>query len=103
MKTHTPTSDKLSSHELWKDNSFVSLPALVNATARERSHALAISSASEGLTYGELQRRAEQLMYSLVSAGFTRDVPIGVLLNRSPSFVVAALAVLMAGGVYVPA
>jgi amino acid adenylation domain-containing protein len=102
MKTHTPTSDKLSSHELWKDNSFVSLPALVNATARERAHALAISSGSEGLTYGELQSRAEQLMYSLASAGFTRDVPIGVLLNRSSSFVVAALAVLMAGGVYVP-
>jgi amino acid adenylation domain-containing protein len=104
MKTHAPTSRdcELSRHELWKDNSFVSLPALVNANVRERAHALAISCGSEGLTYGELQRRAKKLMYSLVSAGVTRDVPVGVLLNRSPSFVVAALAVLMAGGAYVP-
>jgi amino acid adenylation domain-containing protein len=83
-------------------NSFISLPALVNATVRERPHALAISSGSESFTYGELQKRAKKLTYSLVSAGVTRDVPVGVLLNRSPSFVAAALAVMMAGGAYVP-
>src|SRR5262249_38199538 len=71
-------------------------------TAQERAHVLAISSRSEGLAYGQLQRRAKKLMYSLVSAGVTRDVPVGLFLNRSPSFVVAGLAVLMAGGAYVP-
>jgi amino acid adenylation domain-containing protein len=93
---------KLSHHELWRGNSFVSVPALISATGRERAQVLAISSSSEGLTYGELQRRAKKLMNSLLSAGVRREIPVGVLLNRSPSFVVAGLAVLMAGGAYVP-
>jgi amino acid adenylation domain-containing protein len=92
----------LSSHKLSRGNSFVSVPALISAAGRERAQVLAISSSSEGLTYGELQRRAKKLMNSLVPAGVRRDVPVGVLLNRSPSFVVAGLAVLMAGGAYVP-
>ena len=91
-----------SNRKLWKDNSFVSVPTLITAVARERAEVLAISSGSEVLTYGELQRRANKLMSTLVAAGVRRDVPVGVLLNRSPSFVVAGLAVLMAGGAYVP-
>src|SRR5216683_577972 len=93
---------RLSSRELWRDNSFVSAPALINAAGRQRGEVLAISSSSEVLTYGELLRSAKKLMNSLLSAGVRRDVPVGVLLNRSPSFVVAGLAVLMAGGAYVP-
>lgn len=93
---------KLSRDKSWSGNSFVSVPTLITAAGRERAQALAISSSSEGLTYGELQRRAKRLTNSLLSAGVTRDVPVGVLLKRSPSFVAAALAALMAGGAYVP-
>lgn len=95
-------SPKISGPKLWRDNSFVSVPALISAAGWERAQVPAISSSSEVLTYGELQRRAKKLMNSLLSAGVRRDVPVGVLLNRSPSFVVAGLAVLMAGGAYVP-
>jgi amino acid adenylation domain-containing protein len=93
---------KLLSRELCGDNSFVSVPALISAAGPERAQVLAISSSREGLTYGELQGKAKKLMNSLLSAGVRRDVPVGVLLNRSPSFVAAGLAVLMAGGAYVP-
>jgi amino acid adenylation domain-containing protein len=104
MKTHVLTSrdSDLSSHKLRRDNSFVSVSALISAAGRERAQFAAISSSTEVLTYGELQRRAKKLMNSLVAAGVRRNVPVGVLLNRSPSFVVAGLAVLMAGGAYVP-
>jgi len=95
-------SPKISGPKLWRDNSFVSVPALISAAGWERAQVPAISSSSEVLSYGELQRRAKKLMNSLLSAGVRRDVPVGVLLNRSPSFVVAGLAVLMAGGAYVP-
>ncbi len=92
----------LPSHQLRKDNPFVSVPALINAAGMERPNAVAISSHTESLTYQELQNRAKKLRDSLLALGVTRDVPVGVLLNRSPSFVVAGLAVLMAGGAYVP-
>ena len=95
-------SPKISGPKLWRDNSFVSVPALISAAGWERAQVPAILSSSEVLSYGELQRRAKKLMNSLLSAGVRRDVPVGVLLNRSPSFVVAGLAVLMAGGAYVP-
>ncbi|HET9183950.1 MAG TPA: non-ribosomal peptide synthetase [Candidatus Angelobacter sp.] len=88
--------------ELLRDNRFVSVPALISATARERAQSLAISSNNETLTYDELQRRAKSLMDRLLSAGVKRDVPVAILLHRSPSFVVAGLAVMMAGGAYVP-
>jgi amino acid adenylation domain-containing protein len=95
-------SPELSSPVLSKDVSFISVPALIRAAAQQRAHDLAISSGSEILTYGELQNQAHTLMNSLVSAGVKRDVPVGVLLHRSPSFIVSSLAVLMSGGAYVP-
>jgi len=91
-----------STPELLRDNHLVSVPALISAAARERAQSLAISSSSETLTYDELQRRAKSLMNRLLSAGVKRDVPVAILLHRSPSFVVAGLAVMMAGGAYVP-
>ncbi|MFI6504487.1 amino acid adenylation domain-containing protein [Nonomuraea typhae] len=54
------------------------------------------------LTYGELDRRSADLAAGLVARGVGRQSPVGILLAPSAESVVAALAVLRAGGTYVP-
>src|ERR1043166_2658847 len=54
------------------------------------------------LTYDELNRRANQLARRLQKLGVRRDLPVGVCLDRSPEMVTALLAVLKAGGAYIP-
>ena len=54
------------------------------------------------LSYGELNRRANQLAHCLRELGAVGETLVGVCLERSPELVVAFLAVLKAGGVYLP-
>jgi amino acid adenylation domain-containing protein/non-ribosomal peptide synthase protein (TIGR01720 family) len=54
------------------------------------------------LSYRELDRRANQLARALVAEGVAAEARVGVYLPRSPELVVALLAVLKAGGSYVP-
>ncbi len=58
--------------------------------------------AREQLTYGELTARADALAHRLASLGVAPRVPVGVYAERSVEFVVALIAVLRAGGTYVP-
>jgi microcystin synthetase protein McyA len=64
--------------------------------------ALALVSGSEALTYGELNARANRLAYYLSRRGVGLESIVGVLLDRSTEMVVSLLAVLKAGGVYLP-
>ncbi len=54
------------------------------------------------LSYGELDHRSATLAARLAAVGVGPDVPVGVFLDRSEDLVVAILAVLRAGGAYVP-
>ncbi|UJW29857.1 amino acid adenylation domain-containing protein [Saccharothrix sp. AJ9571] len=54
------------------------------------------------LSYGELDVRANRLAWWLVERGVGPDVVVGVGFARSVEWVVAVLAVLKAGGVYLP-
>ncbi len=64
--------------------------------------ATALSMGPARLTYAELDRRADRLAGYLVSLGVGPEVAVGVSLERSFDYVVAALAVWKAGGAYVP-
>ena len=57
---------------------------------------------SASLTYGELEKRANQLAHRLVALGVGPEVPVGVMIPRSLELFVALLGVLKAGGAYVP-
>ncbi|MBO2946271.1 amino acid adenylation domain-containing protein, partial [Paenibacillus sp. F411] len=54
------------------------------------------------LSYGELNGQANRLARRLIAQGVRRGDRIGVCLDRSRELVVSLLAVLKAGGVYVP-
>jgi amino acid adenylation domain-containing protein len=53
------------------------------------------------LTYGELNRRANQLAHRLRRLGVGPDVPVALCLERSLELVVGLLGILKAGGAYV--
>ena len=57
---------------------------------------------SERLTYRELNDRANQLAHHLVRLGVRPGVLVGICLDRRLELVVGLLAILKAGGTYVP-
>jgi amino acid adenylation domain-containing protein len=63
---------------------------------------LALIQGERRLTFGELRCRAESLACRLTAQGVGPEVVVGLRLERSPDLVVAALAVLTAGGAYLP-
>src|SRR5262245_40012228 len=75
---------------------------LFELQAERAPHALAVIDSRQQLTYGELNERAEQLAHCLHQLGVTLEVPVAVCLERSAELVIALLAVLKAGGAYLP-
>ena len=74
-----------------------------HARLRPEAPAVAAPTASdESLTYGELNRRANRLARHLISLGVGPEVPVGVLARGGAHQVIASLAVLKAGGCYLP-
>jgi amino acid adenylation domain-containing protein len=63
---------------------------------------VAVVCGEEYLSYGELNRRANQVAVDLQDAGVGPEVRVAVYVERSLELVVAILAVLKAGGGYVP-
>ncbi len=57
---------------------------------------------TEEVTYGELNRRANQLAHYLKKQGVGPEVLVGVCVERSLEMVVALLGIMKAGGAYVP-
>lgn len=75
---------------------------LIAAQATAAPDAIAIVAGDKALNYGELNRRANQLAHLLRSLGIRAETPVALFLERSHESIVAALAVLKAGGTYVP-
>jgi amino acid adenylation domain-containing protein len=63
---------------------------------------VAVSFDSRQLTYGELDRRANQLARHLRALGVGLEGMVGLCVERSPEMVVGLLGILKAGGAYVP-
>ena len=84
------------------DSRATSVPEMVVAQAAATPDATALVAGAERLTYADLDRRSNQLARYLKSAGVGPDQLVGLAMERSPSMVMAALAVLKAGGAYVP-
>ena len=70
--------------------------------AEARPDSIALVCAGQRLTYGELERRANQLARFLRSRGVRRGACVGLWLPRSLDAYVALLGILKAGAAYVP-
>jgi len=75
---------------------------LFETEAARTPNAIALIFEEERVSYRELNERANKLAHYLILQGVGPEVPVGILLERSVELVVALLAVLKAGGVYVP-
>jgi amino acid adenylation domain-containing protein len=64
--------------------------------------AVAVTFEDQLLTYQTLNKRANQLAHHLQQSGVSSEVRVGLCLERSVDLVIALLAILKAGGVYVP-
>ncbi|HSD45842.1 MAG TPA: amino acid adenylation domain-containing protein, partial [Pyrinomonadaceae bacterium] len=75
---------------------------MFEAQAEQTPAAVAVVAGSERLTYQELNERANRLAHHLIALGVSSEDRVGILLERSPDMLIALLAVLKAGGCYVP-
>src|SRR5215212_1950178 len=75
---------------------------LFEAQAERTPAAIALVCGDDRLTYNTLNERANQLAHHLVALGVGAENRAGILLERSTAMVVSILAVLKAGGCYVP-
>ncbi len=64
--------------------------------------AVAVSDQKRNYTYAEINKSANRIALLLKQAGVTRDVPVGLVMQRSHLLVAAMLGVWKAGGCYVP-
>ena len=75
---------------------------LITAQAAATPGQLAVICGEDRLTYAGLHARATALAAALRAAGARPDVPVAVAADRSAHALVAVLAVLYAGGAYLP-
>ncbi|UAA39976.1 amino acid adenylation domain-containing protein [Paraneptunicella aestuarii] len=72
------------------------------AQAAKTPQAIALVYESQSLTYKELNARANQLAHYLIAQGVQADERVALFMERSLEMVIAMLAVVKAGGAYLP-
>ncbi|HEU4885877.1 MAG TPA: amino acid adenylation domain-containing protein, partial [Longimicrobium sp.] len=80
----------------------VCLHDLIEARARRAPDSPAVDFGGRTLTYGQLDRSANRLAHVLRERGVGPEVRVGLYFEPSPEMIVALVAVLKAGGAYLP-
>ena len=75
---------------------------IIDNQARKTPDHVAIRYGDIAIHYADLANRSSQLAYYLNRQGVGKGHIVGIILDRSIEFVICALGVLKAGGVYVP-
>jgi amino acid adenylation domain-containing protein len=75
---------------------------IFEAHVEQHADAMALICEDQELTYGELNRRANQLAHHLRGLGVGPEVLVGLCVERSLEMIVGLLGILKAGGAYVP-
>ncbi|MDH6431508.1 non-ribosomal peptide synthetase component F, partial [Paenibacillus sp. PastH-4] len=75
---------------------------LFEAQVEKTPNAVAVVCENRQLTYAELNRRANQLAWTLREQGVGPDRIVAVLIDRSVEMIVGVLGILKAGGAYLP-
>jgi hypothetical protein len=88
--TRSSVAQAKTAHQLFEDQAY-SVP-----------DAIAVTYAGDHLSYPELNRRSNQLAHWLLEQGAGPETLIAVCLERTPEMIVAMLAIMKAGGAYLP-
>ena len=72
------------------------------AQVAKTANAIAVRAPQAELTYAELNKRANRLAHRLIKSGVKPENTVAILMERSVDMVVASLAVVKAGGAYLP-
>src|SRR5215813_13196004 len=75
---------------------------LFEEQVKKSPDAIAVVFEDQQLTYGELNRRANQLAHYLRKLGVGPEVLVGICMDRSLEMIIGLLGILKAGGAYVP-
>jgi amino acid adenylation domain-containing protein len=91
----------------WNDNKIDQqneqcIHQLFEAQVERTPDAIAVVFQDRELTYGQLNRRANQLAHHLRALGVGPEIPVGICLKDPLQIVFGLLGTLKAGGVYVP-
>jgi amino acid adenylation domain-containing protein len=78
------------------------IPARFAAQVEANPDATAVAFGSTAISYAELDRRSNALAWLLRRRGVSTDTPVAVAIERGPDLITALLAVLKAGGAYLP-
>lgn len=78
------------------------LHELFEQSVAEAPDRVAVMTAGEQITYGELNQRANQIAHSLINNGIKKGEMVGIFLGRRMEMISSVLGVLKAGGAYVP-
>ncbi|MGZ3146058.1 amino acid adenylation domain-containing protein [Lentzea chajnantorensis] len=105
MTAQTP-GDRLAELARWNDNDLPrdrpSIVELFRAQAAERPGAVAVNDGDRAFTYGQVLALSNQLARHLLDRDLRPEQVVGISLDRSAEMVVGLLAVLQAGGAFVP-
>ena len=89
-------------NETCQKYAFACLHHLIEEQVARTPAAIALNYEGRSLSYQEMNERANQLAHYLRRLGVGPEIRVGVILDRSFELVVSILAILKAGGVYVP-
>ena len=78
------------------------LPELITQAAGRSTHAIAITSGTASLSYGELDASVKQFASGLLALGLGRGERVGIYLEKRFETVIASFGAPAAGGVFVP-
>jgi len=78
------------------------LHQIFEAQAAQTPNATAVKFEGDELTYTQLNQRANQLAHRLLKLGVGPEVPVAICMERSLHLPIALMAVLKAGGAYIP-
>ncbi|HET9539338.1 MAG TPA: amino acid adenylation domain-containing protein, partial [Candidatus Limnocylindria bacterium] len=91
---------------VWNDTTRATVPAtlpeLFAAQVAKTPDAVAVVHEDASLSYGELDRRANQLAHHLRGLGVGPEVVVGLCIERSPAMLIGLMGILKAGGAYLP-
>jgi amino acid adenylation domain-containing protein len=89
-----------STETAWPRDTFVH--ELFSDQVKRTPESVAVISEEEQVTYRELNERANRLAHYLRDSGVGPEILVGLCLERTPDLFVSLLAVLKAGGAYLP-